>query len=249
MARLLDGGGDRLEVLAADAAEFHLVARERGGSHESAGLDAVRNHGVLDAAKLLDALDDDPAGARAGDFRPHGIEEIRQIHHFGFRRGRFDDRHAFSQSGRHHHVVGAEHGRAVSAGHVDLRAAQTVRRAEDDIAALELDTGTERLQSPQVEIHRAVADHAAARQGNHRPAHTGKQRPHHADRGAHPPNQFVGGGVGNFTAGDAHGAGRTFDVGTHHTEDLHHVVGVRDIRHAANDAGLGGEQRGRQDGQ
>jgi hypothetical protein len=126
VAGLFDGGGNGLHVLAAHAPQFHLVPREGGGSHEGAGLDAVRDHGVLHAFQFLDTLDDDAAGARTGDLRAHGVEEIREVQHFRLGGGGFDHGFTFGEAGGHHHVVRAEHGGTVGAAQVDLRAAQAI---------------------------------------------------------------------------------------------------------------------------
>ena len=134
-------------MLAADAAEGDSVARERGGGHEGAGFDAVRNDGVLDAAKCFHTFDDDAAGARAGDFRAHRVEEIREVEDFRLGGGGLDDGDALGQSCGHHHVVGAEHGRAVGAAEVDFRAAQAVGGGEGDVSAFEFDFRAERFKT------------------------------------------------------------------------------------------------------
>jgi hypothetical protein len=78
----------------------------------------------------------------------------------------------------------------------DASALQAARRFGDDIAAVDVDLGAELLQSHQVQVDRARADGAAARQRNARAAAAGEQRAQHPEAGTHAADQLVGrGGV------------------------------------------------------
>jgi hypothetical protein len=164
VAGLFDRHGDGLEVIAADAAEDHVIPRHGGGRHEGAGLDAIRNHGVLDPVQLADSLDDNPAGAGPADFRPHRVEEIRKVQHLRFGGGGLDHGHSLGKRGRHHDIVGAKHRRSMGAAQVDLRAAKTLLRGQQNVASGKLDLGTERLKPAQMQVHRAVANDTSAGQ-------------------------------------------------------------------------------------
>ena len=76
--------------------------------------------------KFLHALDDNAPGAGTLDVSPHGVEEIRQVEHFGFGGGGLNDRLAIGQSGGHHHVVGAQHSGTMGATQIDGRTAQPI---------------------------------------------------------------------------------------------------------------------------
>ena len=244
-----DGGGDGLEVFAIDAAEGDALTGEGGGGHEGAGFDTVRDDGVLDAMKFLYPLDDDAAGASTGDFRTHGVEEIREIEDFRLGGGGLDDGDAFGEGGGHHDIVGAEDGGAVGATEVDFRSAEAVLSGEGDVPAFDFDFRAEGFESTEVEIDRAIADDAAAGKGDDAAALAGEKRAHDADGGAHPADQLVGGVVDDVGASYADGAGGALDVGTEGAEDLNHVICVRDIGHAADDAVVSGEEGGGEDGE
>ena len=104
-----------------------------------------------------------------------------------------------------------------------------------------------------MQVHRARANRASARQGDARLAEARNQRPQSEDRGAHRAHQFVGrAGSGYFLRGNGQiGWPRVcrFDARIHVREQTAHR---RDVAHAGNVVemhGLGSEQRRRHGGQ
>ena len=69
--RLLQLGHERADVFGHAAGNRHVAAGDGAGDQERAGLDAVRNDGVLGAVQPLHALDADGGRARAFDLRAH----------------------------------------------------------------------------------------------------------------------------------------------------------------------------------
>ena len=100
-----------------------------------------------------------------------------------------------------------------------------------------------------MQVDRPIPDDAAAGQRDDAAAVAGEQRSHHADRGSHPADEFVGCFIDDLGAGNADGAGRAFHIRAEGAEDLDHVVGVRNVGHAADDAVLAREDGGGEDGQ
>ncbi len=100
-----------------------------------------------------------------------------------------------------------------------------------------------------MKVDGAVSDDAAAGERDDGAAFAGEKGAHDADGSAHAPDEFVGGFVRNIRAGDADGAGGAFDISTECAEDLDHVIRVRDIGDAADDAVFTGEDGGGKDGE
>ena len=235
--------GNSLHVRAAHAVNHETIAHHGGGYHEGAGLDAVRNDGVVAAVQLLHAVNSDGAGAGAFDAGTHLVQEIGQVHHLGLAGGGFDDGGALGEHGSHHDVVRAQHGGAAVATHINRGADEAVRGIDNQVAALYLHAGAQRLDAADVEVHRAVADNAAAGQGKHALLHAGHERAEQADGGAHLAYLFVGSFVGDALRGfNAYGAAGALYRAAQLAENLQHVVGVGYIRHAGDAHGLIGEQ-------
>ena len=123
VAALADVRDHVRKMLRFHAQQFHLGAHHRACDEIRAGLDAVGDDAVLRAVQFLHALDDDAPRARALDLCAHLVQEIREVHDLGFGSRALDHGDAFRERGGHHHVVGAEHGRAVFPEEVHLRAA------------------------------------------------------------------------------------------------------------------------------
>ena len=172
---------------------------DRRRDQESAGLDSVRNHGVLGAMQFPHPLDDDPSRARAFDFRAHRDEKIGEILDFGLFGGSVDDRRPFGKHGSHHHIVGAEHRRAEPAAQIDCRPLK-FRSEHFHVAALHAHGGAKRFKAAQVQIDRPIANDASARQRDRRLLFPSEQRAEDADRGAHLPHDIIGGFVRTLSA-------------------------------------------------
>ena len=134
----------------------------------------------------------DPVGAGAAHVGAHLQQHLGELDDLGLARGVLDHRLALGEARRHHHVLGAVHGREVEG---DARAAQP-RGARLDVAVVEAELGAERLEALQVLIDRAHADRAAARLRDARRAEARDQRSEHQERGAHLAHQVVGGLAG-----------------------------------------------------
>ncbi len=147
MAGADDRGGDGFHVIAVHPLEGDALSGESCGSHEGAGFDPIRDHGVLDSFELLHSFDHDPPSAGSGDLGSHGIEEVSEIEDLGLRRCGFDDGDAFGQGRGHHHIVGAEDGRTVFSTEIDFRAAQAIGGGECDVSSFELHLRAEGLET------------------------------------------------------------------------------------------------------
>ena len=243
-----EGVGDGGEVRGIDALEGDLLARDGGGDHEGAGLDAVGDDFVLGAVEFLHAFDDDAPGACALDLRAHLDQEIGEIDDLGLGGGAVDDGDAFGEDGGHHDVVGAEHGGAEFAAEVDGAAAQF---AGEDFHIPRVDAvgSAEGLEAFEMQVDRAVADDAAAGQGDGGLFLATQQRADDADGRAHFPHNLVGSLGDDFLRLHGDGAARPLDLRAEVRQDLEHVMDVAQVRHMVDDARLSGEQRGGEDGE
>ncbi len=230
-----------LEVDGIGALDGDVFAGNCGGDEESSGLDAVGNDVVLRAVKFLYALDDDAARAGTFDLGAHFDEEIGEVDDLRLFGGTVDDGRALGEDSGHHDIVRAEHGRAEFAAEIDECALQ-MRGEHLNVAGLHSHSGAECFEAFEVQIDRAVADDAAAGQGNRGFLFTAKQRTEDADRGAHLADDVVR-GLGSDVFG-LHGdrAAGALDLAAEFAEDREHVVNVAQVGNARDDAGFLREQ-------
>ena len=136
----------------------------------------------------------------------------------------------------------------MGAAHVDGGTAQR-RREKFDIAPLHADGGAEGLESAQVQVDRAVADHASSGERDAGFVLASEQRTQHADGGAHFADEFVRGLGADIFGFDDNSAAGSFHFAAEMAENGEHVMDVAQIGDAANDAFFTGEQGGCEDGQ
>ncbi len=74
-AGLLELEQDHVEIFRPAALQANLASGRRHREGVSAGLEVVRDDGVLSASELPHAIDHEPLGADAFDLRPHLDEE------------------------------------------------------------------------------------------------------------------------------------------------------------------------------
>ena len=177
-------------VIGARAAEDDFAAAGGGGHRKGRGFDAVGNDLVLRAVQTFHAGDGEGGAARARDLGAHGVEEIGQVHHLRFAGGAFDQRHAVGQRGRHHDVGRAEDRRAAAPAQEQIGALQLFG-AGVDVAAVNPNFCAQRLQALEMQVNRARANDATARQGDHRLAAPPQQRTENAHRAAHLADQII----------------------------------------------------------
>ena len=153
----------------------------------------------------VDAVDGDGRGAGAGDPGAHGVEAVGEIDDLRLARGVLEHRLAAGQRRRHHqHMGGADRDLRE---HVAVAGQPAVPGLGDDIAALDVDLGAERLQALDEQVDRARADGAAAGQRHLGLAHAGEQRPDHPEARPHLRHQLVGRGrVDDVAGGEIDGA-------------------------------------------
>ena len=159
---ILKLGQHRIERFRPRMAGTDLAASDRCGDKKGAGFNAIRQHRVICATEPLDAFDNDRSRARTRDLCAHADQAIGQIDDFGLLRGVFDDRGALGKYGSHHQVFGSGHGDQIKH---DARALEALG-ARLDVAVLDTNLGTQRLQALDMQIDRARTDRAAAWQGN-----------------------------------------------------------------------------------
>ncbi len=129
-------------------------------------------------------------GADAADVGAHGREAVSEIDDLRLARGVDDFRFPARQRRRHHEILG---GTDRNIGEYDAAADQSLRRLGKDIAVMQLDLGTQLSQALEVQIDRARADGAAARQRDLGLAATRHERSQHQHRRAHLAYEIVGG--------------------------------------------------------
>ena len=234
----------RISVLDLDAAAGH-----GSGNQVGAGLDTVRHHAVVGRVQALDAIDDDGVGTSALDLAAHGVDEVGQVDHFRLARGVLQHAAALGQGSGHHDVLGTGHADGVEE---EVRTAQaTLRRLGLDVAGFDFDLRAHGLEATDVQVDRARANGATARQGHFGLTETGDHRAQHQDRGAHGLDQLVRCNQG------LDGARVDLDrqlfvdhrLDAHAAEQLDHggdVVQVRQVAHGDRAVGQQGRRQNRQ---
>ena len=184
-ADLAEAVNHRQHPVVRELLEGHIAVGYRRGHRVGSGDDAVGNHDMVRRAKALDAMNHQARSAGALDAGSHGVEQIGEVDHFWLAGRTFDDGPALGQHCGAHHIGGAENGRAVGATEEDGRALQAFWRGHDDVTAVELDLGAERLHSAEMEVNRPRAEGATTRHGDDCAATARQQRTEHANRRAH----------------------------------------------------------------
>ena len=122
----------------------------------------------------LDAANLDHVGARAGDLRAHGVQEVRKIDDMRLLGAVFDDRHAAAEHCRKQDVHRRADGDDIK---INVAAAQpALRGVGADIAAGLLDHGAHGLEALDMLVDGTDAEVAAARHGDMGVAEAAKLR-------------------------------------------------------------------------
>ena len=130
---------------------------------------------------------------------------------------------------------------------------QALRRLGDDVAAVDVDLGAQRLQRHQVQVDRPRADGAAARQRDARLAAARQQRAQHPEARAHAADQLVGrGGVDDVARGQMEGLAQVRrgigalavdgEVDAVVAQDARQQVDVGEVRHVLQGQPVGRQQ-------
>ena len=174
--------------------------------HVSPGLDLVGDDGIGTSPQGVDPPDLDGIRARAGDPRPHGIQEVGQIHNVGLLRGGFDDGLSGNQGGRQHNVHGGAYACHVQA---DASAPQAfLAGLQAHILLGFVHHRSQSLKALDVLVNGTGGEVAAAGQRHSGLAEPAEQGSHQVVAGSHPPNQLaVGLGAGDAGAVNLHHAG------------------------------------------
>ena len=254
-AAIAQRGEHRMHVVGAGAHQLDIAPCDRGGAGIAARLDAVGHDGIGSAVQTRLAGDDQAIGADALDLRAHRDEQLAEVDDFRLARGIFHDAGAVRQHGGHQRVFGgADRHDRESEGAAGQAA---IGRARLHIARCDLDDCAEGLQRFQMQVDRAVADRAAAGQGDRRFARAGEQRAEHEDGCAHLAHDVIGrDGRGHASGAHRHHPAeilrpRAFDHGrcAELVEQMAEAVHIREARQVAQRQRLIGQQRARQQGQ
>ena len=167
------------------------AARHCGGAEIGARFDAVGDDG-----KGRD-LDPSPVGAVDGQFRAAdavdgdaaAFEHFAQLHDFRFARGVGDDGFASGHSRRHDDVRRPRDRDLVEK---DVRPFQPLGRFGPDVPGVDGDLRPHLFERFEVQVDRALADGAAAGQGDLAVAEARQQRPQNQDGSPHRLDDVVG---------------------------------------------------------
>ncbi len=129
-------------------------------------IDVPLRHGIGDdrvvaADELRSAIDLDDVRARTADLRTHDVEIVREIDDFRLLRRVFEDGLTLSHRSGHEDVLRRANTREIE---VDACALEALGRRCLDEAMADFDFRAERLEALEVQVDRARADGAAARQ-------------------------------------------------------------------------------------
>ena len=122
----------------------------RGGGEKGAGFNAVRRHLVTGAAQALYAFYGDGAGACALYSRPHAGQQPGQVADFRLHGAVVQHGGSLGQGGGHDQVLGGGHRGNIKG---EVRAAQAPGLGLD-VARLDSDLGSQRLQAGDMLVHR-----------------------------------------------------------------------------------------------
>ena len=196
---------------------------------------------MVHAVQRVTALDADGAGAGALDHGAHALQEVAEIDDLGLSRGVLDDRLAVGRRGGHEEVLGGADAGVVERDDRPLE----LRTADLDEAVVDLDGRAELLEAADVEVDAPRPDVAAAGHGDGGLAEARHQGAHDDDAGAHGAHELVGRAAAERGAGvHAQDVAGVLHVRAERAQHRHHGGDVGDARHAADDAGLVGEQTG-----
>jgi hypothetical protein len=148
---------ERLQILHVRALEEHVAAGDGGRHHVRAGLDAVRDDGVVEGVQRvrLLALDVDDRRARAVDLGAHLVEHAAELLHFRLASAVVERGRALREGRGHHQVLRAGHRREVE-NHLGTLEAPTSGLG-DHVAVLEADGAPHGLEALQVLVDGARA--------------------------------------------------------------------------------------------
>ena len=240
-------GENRIEMIRSRVERAYPATSDRAGDKISAGLDAIGLHSILRAVQTRYAIDNDFVGARAPDLGAHGDQELGEVNDLGLTRRVLEHGLTFGESRGHHQIFGARHCHRVEH---QPSTPQTIR-PRADVAVLDCNLGTHRLQASHMDIHRSCADGAATRQRDVSLTEPRQQRPEDQNRGAHRFDELVR----RYRIGERtriHLDLHAFVDGhrdAHATEQLDHGGDVLQVRNVTDGHRLGREQRASQDGQ
>ena len=132
-AGLAELGQHRFQQIGAGIFQAYPPARDRRGDQIGAGLNAIRQDGVVRAVQGPDPLDLNAITARAADPGAHPVQAAGQIGDLGLAGRVVNDGPALGQRRRHHQVFRAGHGDDVQR---DMRPLEPFG-AGPDVAALD----------------------------------------------------------------------------------------------------------------
>ena len=155
--QLLD---DRLQVVGTATDDLHRLAEQRPGDQVRPGLDAVRDDLVRRAVQRLAPLDRDLVGAGPGNRGPHGIQHGGQVDDLGLLGAVAEHGGPVGQRRGHHQVLGG----ADAADRTGVAHPVQPLGPGFDVTVLQRDLGPHLFQPLEVQVDRALADGAAARQ-------------------------------------------------------------------------------------
>ena len=147
--------------------DHHLATGQSGGDEKCRHHQPVGDDGVGGGVELVDPFDFDPRCARAGDVRPHGIEELSQITDLGLAGCILDDGGPLGQHGGHEHVVGTGVAGVLEDHAVPDQARHRRHRRLHpglDVAVGRLERSAHRLEGTQVHVDGPGPEVVSARQ-------------------------------------------------------------------------------------
>src|ERR1700682_5454531 len=210
---------------AAAMGQSDIAASDGAGDEKSARFEAVGNDGVRGAAKFVNAANAQGRRFVAADIRAHLAQQVNKVGDFGFAGGVFENGLAIGESGGHENIF-----RSGYRDFIEQDAGATkfsvVGNFGEDVAVLGGNFGTHFFQRGKMQVDRARADGASARQRNVRCAGAGKSGAESKDGGAHGFDEFVGrDGVveaGSFYGVFVGGNGGGGNLGRHEGEKSSH---------------------------
>jgi len=177
-----------VQVLRPTAIEPQLASRGGHRDRVRAGLEVIRDDGVLGAAQILDAINDEALGADAFDARTHLAEQMAQVLDVWLTRGVEDLGTALGKNRGQEDVLSAGDGWEVEH---DALPAQAVDLG-DYLGLRLLDLRAHLAQATKVLLESPRSDVVATRARNAGLAKASEERAEEHDRRTHPPPKVVG---------------------------------------------------------
>jgi len=146
----------RVEVLDRGTLDRDITPRDGSQADERPGFDVVGSHAEAGSVEFVHPFDGQAVGPDSGDSSAHGVEQMTEVLHVGFRRRVSDRREPLRPYRRHHGILRTGYGRFIEE---EVGAGQAI--GLDGISPVERYRRPKCLEGEEVGIHPTAPDHVS----------------------------------------------------------------------------------------